>query len=124
MTWSSNESHTDLRGARITGSAIAAGTHSSAQVTNGADGPPDEVVRLVAELRRRLAEVEQEDAGVAAPIEGTVSALERELAAPAPDKGRVARLLQSMMSVSSDVVTLSPVVGTLAGAVGAWLGLG
>lgn len=115
-------SSTNMRGAKITGSSIAAGTDARAYLVIGA--APEHLETLIAEVRARLSALEDdpEHAVTAASLEGVVSQIEREIAAPQPRRQRLVALLRGL-AVSSDLVTLSGPTAALAAAVAAHFNL-
>lgn len=118
MSTPGDSSRTNLRGATITGAAIATGTNSQAFVVRApADAGLARIADLIAELRGQLAKIDDPAlAGQVAQTEGTVAAIEREVDADEPQRSRLTSLLQAL-SAGSDLVTLSAPIGALVAAV-------
>ena len=121
-----DSSHTDLRGAHITGSSLATGTGSSAYVVNATDGEVlASLTELIEDLRERLDALatDPRHTVLSAQLDGTVTAIERELEAPQPDRPKVGALLRGLLSMSSDTATVAPAVVVLVEAIRTHLGL-
>ncbi len=121
----SGTSYTDMRGARITGSAIATGTGATSSIVNAADDPAiAQIARLLAEARGELSSIARDprQLALAAQLEGTVGALQREFEAPEPDKPRVRTLLRGLLSAGADVATVAPALALLCEAVRTYVG--